>query len=524
MVTAATATKCKRPYGCMCIGARRVTTAHRPDDGDRRRRQQERSNNSPGPACAPSHGRHSQDCCPSRQALCPSIRLIMGGTQSTSARLPCQNSNWDAHNAENSGWAAPYPRDHVGVRRATFCCGLRTSHQPNGPQGRSNFVAENGEDGIRTHRDRMWRDRRDQDQNSRWREDQRKFRPMPAPETVREPGNSHNGSRGSPEAVYRLARGNTRIEIRCPPAVLERCVKAGNQLIREVLTEPDVAAPDEEPRGKPAPNPAMNRRTCPKGDRELLSKRLSSMRNKLVSLIAIMAIAMTVNVAAAQKGGGHGGGGHGGGGHGGGGHGGGGGGKGSVGSPSFGHGRGGVGRGPSYISPSGKAGGYSRSFRGHHAPGVTHAPRLSTGRGQHRYRATPNTEQHRNAASARASRTMAAASDRNSMAAASDRIRRKLTPSGGCDSLARTTKDTITGGAVIGTTTADGGMPPHGGWKHTVVTITGPTSALRGGVTAPDGITAAWPITASIKGARTECSGPTNRLNTHDDCLATRPL
>ena len=126
-------------------------------------------------------------------------------------------------------------------------------------------VAENGEDGIRTHRDRMWRDRRDQDEDARWREDQRKFRPMPAPETVREPGNSRIGSRGSPEAVYRLARGSTRIEIRCPPAVLERCVKAGNQLIREVLTEPDVAAPDGEPRGKPAPEPGNEPAHMPEG-------------------------------------------------------------------------------------------------------------------------------------------------------------------------------------------------------------------------------------------------------------------
>jgi hypothetical protein len=52
------------------------------------------------------------------------------------------------------------------------------------------------------------------------------------------------------------------------------------------------------------------------------------------------------------------------------------------------------------------------------------------------------------------------------------------------------------------TTTADGGMPTHGGWRVTATTITGLAFAPTAGAITPQDFTAAWPITVSINGGR----------------------
>jgi hypothetical protein len=61
-------------------------------------------------------------------------------------------------------------------------------------------------------------------------------------------------------------------------------------------------------------------------------------------------------------------------------------------------------------------------------------------------------------------------------------------------------------------TTADGGMPLRGGSGATATTITGLTFALRDGDLAHRGITAAWPITASIKEGQEDAVRKEERL------------
>jgi hypothetical protein len=91
----------------------------------------------------------------------------------------------------------------------------------------------------------------------------------------------------------------------------------------------------------------------------------------LIGLITIAALAISVNVASAQKGGGRGS--HGGGG----------------GSAAVGGGGSRGGPGPSFSAPSGNVRGYSRSMGGYNPGGTVHAPRLSPGIVQHQYRAMP---------------------------------------------------------------------------------------------------------------------------------------
>ncbi len=104
------------------------------------------------------------------------------------------------------------------------------------------------------------------------------------------------------------------------------------------------------------------------------------MRKTLISLITIAVLAISMNMASAQKGH-HGGGGGGGaaavrGGGGG-------------GIPTFsGGGRGGGGPSPSFSAPSGTVGGYSRSIGGYNRGSIVHAPRLNSGIVQRQYQAT----------------------------------------------------------------------------------------------------------------------------------------
>jgi hypothetical protein len=91
----------------------------------------------------------------------------------------------------------------------------------------------------------------------------------------------------------------------------------------------------------------------------------------LIGLITIAALAISVNVASAQKGDGRGS--HGGGG----------------GSAAVGGGGSRGGPGPSFSAPSGNVRGYSRSMGGYNPGGTVHAPRLSPGIVQHQYRAMP---------------------------------------------------------------------------------------------------------------------------------------
>jgi hypothetical protein len=107
-------------------------------------------------------------------------------------------------------------------------------------------VAEKGDDDAEVGRGRLWRDRQDQDRDWRWREHRRRPpHPMPAPEMMRRPGMSRGGPGGTPEAVYRFARGDAHIEVRCPAGILERCVKAANELISQFMSESSPSRHDE---------------------------------------------------------------------------------------------------------------------------------------------------------------------------------------------------------------------------------------------------------------------------------------
>jgi hypothetical protein len=119
-----------------------------------------------------------------------------------------------------------------------------------------------------------------------------------------------------------------------------------------------------------------------------------------------------------------------------------------------------------------------------------------------------NTGQHGNTALAREPFNTNTEQSRSTVPAqASCSVRRfgntrpKFTRTGGCTAFrANTTNDTGTGGAVMRTITADGGMPSPGGWRATATTITGLTFAATAGATTPPGITAAWLTMVSIEG------------------------